>query len=56
MTRYGFEPDTTAIRASSPTGRGPLGATVVASSGLEEAGGVELADGLEWLSQAVWRC
>ncbi len=54
MTRYGFEPDTTAIRASWATGRGPLGATVVGSSGLDEAApGVELADGLEWLSQAV---
>ena len=45
-----------AIRASWPTGRGPRGATVVAFSGLEEAAGVELADGLEWPSQAVWRC
>jgi hypothetical protein len=56
MTRYGFEPDTAAIRASWPTGRGPVAATVVNHSDLDEQRGPAVADGLEWLSEQLWRC
>lgn len=56
MTRYGFDPDSGAIWASWPTGRGPRACPVVRGSALGSQVGLRVAEQLEWLSENVWRC